>query len=428
VNDVIPAPSVPLGTVIGGYRLDAVLGVGGMGTVFRATHVKLGRRAAIKVLADSLAADPTYVSRFFQEARVVNEVGHPNIIDIIDFIDLASPRRVAYVMELVEGPPLSRLLRTARLTVRQSLNISLQLLEALSAVHATKVVHRDLKPENILVVGSLETDLSAMGSIKVLDFGIAKVTGGSSEISHRTNTGMMLGTPAYMAPEQVAGEPVSSATDVYAVGELLFEMLSGKRLFGGANIAILRAKVSEEPPRIDLPADVPERARIAGLIRATVAQEQKARPKVPELAAALRGVLADVGEAGDIRPSEPPPIIPVALYQPTFSGQSHTSIRAPMKRRSIVLAASGLSLLLVACVVVVMVASRERLVVIDAVIPEEQPIEEVIEEQVEEAPVVEETEEPEKIEVAPPAKAATKKSAKKPKNSGPLKKGEFPTW
>src|SRR5262245_52777050 len=148
---------LPLGAVLGGYQLDEVIGTGGMGAVYRATHVKLGRKAAIKVLSESLAGDPAYVSRFFHEARVVNEVGHPNIIDIIDFIETESPRRVAYVMELVEGPPLSKLLQVRRLSVRQSLNLTLQVLDALAAVHRINVIHRDLKPDNLLVVGSLET-------------------------------------------------------------------------------------------------------------------------------------------------------------------------------------------------------------------------------------------------------------------------------
>src|SRR5688500_20086590 len=115
-------PSVPIGTRIGVYRIESLIGAGGMGSVYRAVHSKLGRKAAIKVLADALAADPAYVSRFFHEAKVVNEVGHPNIVDVIDFLETEDPRRVAYVMELVEGPSLSAVLRSQRLTTPQSLN------------------------------------------------------------------------------------------------------------------------------------------------------------------------------------------------------------------------------------------------------------------------------------------------------------------
>ncbi len=195
-------PELPIGTLVGIYRIESLIGSGGMGAVYRGIHTKLGRKAALKVLSDSLAADPTYVSRFFHEARIVAEVGHPNIIDIHDFIETETPRRVAYVMELVDGPPLSRVLKTVRLSTTQVINITLQLLDALMAVHRINVVHRDLKPDNILVIGALGSDFSAKPCIKVLDFGIAKVN--VPDQQHKTTTGLMLGTPAYMAPEQVA--------------------------------------------------------------------------------------------------------------------------------------------------------------------------------------------------------------------------------
>ena len=128
-----------LGEVISGYRLDSVLGKGGMGCVYRATHTKLGRQVAIKILAPSLAAETEYVSRFLHEAKIVNDVRHPNIVDISDFIEIDSPRLVAYVMEFIEGPSLGSVLKSRRLTVRQAVNVSLQLTDAPStwAVNGT---------------------------------------------------------------------------------------------------------------------------------------------------------------------------------------------------------------------------------------------------------------------------------------------------
>ena len=187
-----------LGEHLGGYVLEKVLGQGGMGCVYLGTHHLLGRKAAIKVLDSALASDAQFVSRFFHEAKIVNDIRHPNVVDIVDFIQTTDPVRVAYVMEFIEGSAVNEALRERRFTPVQAVNITSQVVQALEAVHATGVIHRDLKPGNILLAANLEEAFDRPNTVKVLDFGIAKSS--NSDAKHRTSTGALLGTPAYMAP------------------------------------------------------------------------------------------------------------------------------------------------------------------------------------------------------------------------------------
>ncbi|MBI2373121.1 MAG: protein kinase [Deltaproteobacteria bacterium] len=273
---------------LGSYVLEEEIGVGGMGRVFRARHGLLGRPAAIKLLNEDLARDDGYVSRFFHEAKVVNEIRHPNIIDIFDYMILEEPRRVAYVMELLEGRPLSWLVHERKVSGVQAVNAGLQLASALQAVHGVNVVHRDLKPENVFVTASPASEWSTIPSIKILDFGIAKFD--RPDVGHRTQAGALVGTPSYMAPEQVYGAPVSSATDVYALGEILFEMLTGRRLFIGSNEEVFKQKVSG----MNLPnAEIPGAAGhpLTSLIQRCIATEPEDRPTLADIRYTLEGVL-----------------------------------------------------------------------------------------------------------------------------------------
>jgi serine/threonine protein kinase/tetratricopeptide (TPR) repeat protein len=284
-----------VGETIGGYRLDRLIASGGMGFVFAATHARLGRRAAIKILDQAYAADREYVSRFIHEARIANEIHHPNIVDVYDFVE--SNSRVALVMELLEGPTLHRaLLQLGRLTVVQALNITMQLIDALATVHRAGVIHRDLKPANLLITEPLSSEFWDAPSFKILDFGIAKQSNAS--VQHRTVQGALLGTPAYMAPEQVANEPVTGATDLYAIGEILYEMVTGKRLFDGDNILILTRKLKNQLPDFDVPADVPCGDQIALLARACVAQVPADRPSVDDLRTAVASLLEEADSEG----------------------------------------------------------------------------------------------------------------------------------
>ena len=292
-------PPAELHEVLGGYRLESIIGQGGMGTVYRARHRLLGRVAAIKVLSGDLTHNMQYVSRFFAEAKIVNDVQHPNIVDVTDFIDQPQPRRVAFVMELLDGEPLSVVLKRGPLSLTQSVNVCRQLSDALVAVHARGVIHRDLKPENIIVIGDLDT----VPSVKILDFGIAKVTEGVS--MHQTATGTTMGTPAYMAPEQISAAPVSNATDVYALGEILYELVTGQRVFRGDNITMFQQKLSSSPPTLTFDESVTDPTTLTALISACVSLRPQARPTLDQFRATVEAIQLDPGEATTTRALAP---------------------------------------------------------------------------------------------------------------------------
>jgi serine/threonine-protein kinase len=281
----VVADTLEPGAVVGGYVLEGVLGRGGMGTVYFAKHERLGRLAAVKVLHSEMTGDAHLISRFFQEAKIVNAVRHPNIVDVIDFIQ--TPSRVAFIMEYLEGDGLDRYLRDrGRLSLAQAANVVSQIVDGLSAVHAIGVIHRDLKPANLRFTVKAIGDCMRVPIVKILDFGIAKSEG--PMVAHKTSTGIVMGTPSYMAPEQVAGERVSVATDVYAVGEILYELITGQRLFHGTNTAVLRAKLSPEPPDFDVAA-VGEDVR--DIVRSCLAFAAADRPTIGELRLMLGDLL-----------------------------------------------------------------------------------------------------------------------------------------
>ncbi len=265
-----------------------------MGAVWAATHTSLGRRAAVKLLAPALASNREYVSRFLSEARIVNDVRHPNIVDIFDFVELQDPPRVACIMELLDGPTLADQIKQGPLPPPKALQITLQLVDALVQVHAAGVVHRDLKPQNIIVISALEADLSKTCAVKILDFGIAKQD--APQATHKTATGSIMGTPAYMAPEQVAASAVSPATDLYALAEILFEMVSAQRLYRGDNLSILRQKMMSEAPNLDLPKHMRDVQRIEALLRPCLAPDPQHRPALSDFGQALAQLLEEWGE------------------------------------------------------------------------------------------------------------------------------------
>ena len=277
-------------TSLGQYDLLEMIGEGGMGRVYRGRHRVIGRDVAVKLLSPDLVEDKGLVSRFFEEARVVNAIRHPNIVDVTDFIELSDPPCVAYVMELLHGVPLSKAIKDDSLSLARSINIAWQMLDALEAVHTAGVVHRDLKPDNVFVVGDLSTDLSDVPSVKIVDFGVAKV---STDVGHRTATGTIVGTPAYMAPEQADGQPPGPATDLYAWAEIVYEMITGQRLFTGTTASILHAKLAPDASPLHeftgdgIPSDLLE------LLRRALARHPGARPPLSE----AKVVLARLGAA-----------------------------------------------------------------------------------------------------------------------------------
>jgi len=242
-----------VGTVVGSYRLIDVLGEGGMGRVYLAEHIKLGRRVAIKKLRHELASNPAAVARFFTEARAVNRISHENIVEITDLIE--QPRGDNYiVMELLQGEDLGqRLARERTVPLSGALDIALQVASALSAVHAAGMIHRDLKPDNVFLVERRGNPCF----VKVLDFGVAKLAdAGSGGIAvHTTAAGQIIGTPEYMSPEQASGAPVDYRTDVYALGVILYEMILGTLPFRAKNFGELMIKHMTWP--VELPVRQP---------------------------------------------------------------------------------------------------------------------------------------------------------------------------
>ena len=223
-----------IGQTIGNYLVTQKLGEGGMGSVYLAEHPTIGKKVALKVLHSEFASNHEVAARFFNEAKAVNDIGHPNIVDIVDFGilqgALGREQLVYFIMEYLNGTSVSALIRNeAPLPPERALGLALQVADALAASHRCGIVHRDLKPDNIiLVTRHRETDF-----VKLLDFGIAKLTGENAN-ANRTRTGIVMGTPAYMSPEQCDGKGlVDHRTDIYALGILLYEMLTGRVPFIG---------------------------------------------------------------------------------------------------------------------------------------------------------------------------------------------------
>ncbi|MDD9969708.1 MAG: HDOD domain-containing protein [Myxococcales bacterium] len=234
-----------IGERLGNYRLIEMLGFGSMGQVYLAKHDLMGRKAAIKVLNEELSANGDVVERFLNEARAVNEIRHPHVVEITDFGQVEG--RYYLIMELLEGETLASCLeQCARLEAPQAVHIAGQVASALQAAHERGIVHRDLKPDNIF----LSAHAAYPDYVKVLDFGVAKLMSKRQDVRVRkTEIGTLLGTPHYMSPEQCLGEQeVGPASDVYALGVLLYEMTTGELPFDAENLSqLLLAQVNERP-------------------------------------------------------------------------------------------------------------------------------------------------------------------------------------
>lgn len=232
-----------IGKVVEGrYRVEQQIGEGGMGVVYRATHVSLNKPLALKVLRGEMAKDAEVVQRFIQEAQAATSIGHENIIDISDFGKL-DDGTVYFVMEYLNGQPLNDLIkRGGSIPVKDAVSIIRQIGDALGAAHQRGIVHRDLKPDNVYLISRGE---GAKNFVKVLDFGIAKVGGASNKL---TRTGMVFGTPHYMSPEQAAGQSVDNRTDIYALGVIMYEMFTGRVPFDADTfMGVLTKHMFEKP-------------------------------------------------------------------------------------------------------------------------------------------------------------------------------------
>ena len=283
-----------LGRTVGPYRIDARIAVGGMGEVYRAHDARLDRAVALKLLPAAVAADPDRLRRFHAEARAASSLNHPHILVIHDFGD--ADGRPFMVTEFVEGETLRERLRAGPLAVRDALDLMAQVASALSAAHARGLVHRDVKPENVMIRSD--------GYVKLLDFGLAKIAegGAGAEAARHTMTGMALGTPRYMSPEQALGQPVDARSDVFSCGAMLYEMVAGRAAFEGATPAGIFDAVLHQspPPPTAVNPSVP--AALARVIDRALAKAPAARyQSASELLEDLNQLRSDTAGAGSPR-------------------------------------------------------------------------------------------------------------------------------
>jgi serine/threonine-protein kinase len=283
------------GTLVGGWRVEHKVADGGMAEIYAAIHPIIHKRAAIKILSARLATDATAVERFVIEAQAVNRIRHPNIVDIFDCGRL-DDGRLYLVMEWLSGSTLAdRLWYGPRLELAQAASVLAQVCDALEAVHEAGVVHRDLKGENIFLVPRRGGGIT----VKLLDFGIAKLAGRAR--AHPTVSGVFVGTPGYVAPEQVRGADVDGRADLYAFGVTAYEVLSGRLPFDGDDgIALVRSQLRDAPrPLAEVAAGTP--AHLAALVMALLSRDPDARPSLFEVRAALRALEAEARAGGRAR-------------------------------------------------------------------------------------------------------------------------------
>jgi serine/threonine-protein kinase len=323
------------------YRLTERIAAGGMGLVWRARDERLGRDVAIKLIRPEYADDPTFRQRLEQEARATAAIRNPHVVRLHDVCEVPDPDggyQTFIVMELVDGLPLSAVLRNGRLSGQRTVGIMQQAASALAAAHELKIVHRDIKPANLMLDGE--------GRVTVLDFGIAR----AADAVDLTATDMILGTARYISPEQANGKNATAASDIYSFGVVAFECLSGAVPFdGGSDVAIALAHVREPVPT--LPAEVP--APLAGLVERMLAKAPSDRPSAAEIETAL----ATMSPTRDTEPISVPELgaspaetkVLKTLALPRAEGrlaQSYRDTRSAPLRAAVLIPAAAFAVLL----------------------------------------------------------------------------------
>ncbi|HEY6004755.1 MAG TPA: protein kinase, partial [Anaeromyxobacter sp.] len=293
------ADLAPGAVLDGRWRIEALLGTGGMGSVYRAEHVHVGRKAAVKVLHAELCRNLPERERFRREARVAARLRSPHVAEVLDFGEDASGRPYL-AMELLEGESLRAVLdREGRLSPRRTVRLLRQLLDGLSAAHLAGIVHRDLKPENLWLSGTGPEE-----RLRVLDFGIAKWSEGRPDAA-RTQAGLVVGTPEYLAPEQAVGDDVDRRADLYAAGILAFVMLTGRHPFDTSDVrALVAAHAFERVPVLSSVA--PELAAWPKLVDFVARATEKDRARRPATAVELATLLAGAETAVHPSPAAQP--------------------------------------------------------------------------------------------------------------------------
>ena len=319
---VLPNGEPPSGQLIGRvldgrFRVDELLGAGGMGAVYGGEQLSVGRAVAIKVLPPAAAADAAAVKRFFREGRLSSRLRHPNVVTTHDF-GQTRDGLLYLVMERVDGEPLHELIgNEGPLPPRRALDLARQVASALGEAHARGVVHRDLKPANIMV----EHRFGQRDLARVLDFGLARSLDPERSAAGPTESGQICGTPAYMSPEQVQGYPLSGKTDIYSLGCVLFFMLTGRAPFAGPGPTMMMAHLTEDFPRVDgadsrlnqvladlAARDPDDRPGISAVVRALAAAVESApMDRVPVVGPPSPGDSAVFAQTLQRRPPPAPP-------------------------------------------------------------------------------------------------------------------------
>ena len=292
------------GTTLGPYQVTAKIGEGGMGEVYRARDTKLDRDVALKVLPQAFTDDPDCLARFEREAKVLASLNHPNIGHIYGLEEAEEQK--ALVLELVEGPTLADRIAQGPIPVDEALPIAKQIAEALEAAHEAGVIHRDLKPANIKVKED--------GTVKVLDFGLAKALDTTPEgdpsqsptlTAAATQMGMIMGTAAYMSPEQARGKTVDKRADIWAFGVVLYEMLTGTRPFQGEDVSLTLASVMKSDVNVQtLPHDIP--ATMRTVLRRCLEKDPRERLRdIGDVRLAMRGAFETTVTAAELTSTQP---------------------------------------------------------------------------------------------------------------------------
>jgi serine/threonine-protein kinase len=312
------------GTVLGEYTIEAKIGEGGMGQVYAATHPVIGKHAAVKILNKELCSDQAHVDRFIDEARVVNQIQHPNIVDIFAFGETVDGR-VYFVMEWLKGESLRERIARGTMTPAEVEGVLRPLCQALQAAHEKGIIHRDLKPDNVFFAQVRDAE----PRVTLLDFGIAKLVHRDRKVE-KTATGAMVGTPQYVAPEQAKGHAIDARVDIYALGAIAFEMLTGGPPFVADNAMEVVAKHLMEPPRrvSEVVRGVPR--ELDDLVHAMLSKQAEGRPSLDDIFATLERVRTKHPRLMTRQPIRlPPPSGPIAV--PAVS--STRSAIQPLARR-----------------------------------------------------------------------------------------------
>ena len=310
-----------IGRAIGSYRVVKPLGKGGMGAVYMAEHPVIGSKVAIKFLHPQYATDKKIVDRFFNEARAVNVIGHDNILKILD-LNVTDDNRHYFIMEFLHGKALQDLVKPdVPIPLETTGPILLQVCEALQAAHDHNIIHRDLKPDNVYLI----VHKGKKNFVKVVDFGIAKLTDEQGQSTGKTQTGMVMGTPAYMSPEQAGGmtNRIDARSDIYSLGCMMYQMACGKLPFPGSSFGeVLIGHLQLPPPPLkEIAPDIPE-AYEAVIMKCLEKQQDNRYQTMNELHDAILDVMESLGITRDLPAADAAELAAVSSTKTALSRSS----------------------------------------------------------------------------------------------------------